>query len=354
MSEKIKITQHSCGKIVFFETEDWQEEYLKKRLPGHKLVFIKEPLQSSHLAGIKDASILAPFIYSKITKEVIKALPDLKLIATLSTGFDHIDLAAAKKAKVKVANVPVYGANTVAEHTFALILSLSRKIHQSYERTARGNFSLDGLRGFDIKGKTIGIIGAGNIGQNVIKISKGFGMKVLVFDAFKKPALAKRFGFKYVSLDYLMRHSDIISLHAPYNKNTHHLINRKNIKIVKKGVLIINTSRGGLIDTTALIDGLRSEKIAGIGLDVLEEEKYILKEEAELLSPHFKGKSEHDISRYLKKIVEGHMLLISDKVIVTPHNAFNSQEALERILDTTIENIRACCQKKLIKNLVKV
>ncbi|MDD5749889.1 MAG: hydroxyacid dehydrogenase [Patescibacteria group bacterium] len=340
-------------KIAFFEAEPWEEEHLKKGLKDFQLYFFPELIDKKFFKELKEIDILCPFIYSKINKEVIGALPNLKMIATRSTGFDHIDLKAAKAKKIKVANVPVYGANTVAEHTFALILSLSRKIHQSYERTARGNFSLEGLRGFDIKGKTIGVIGSGNIGQNVIKIAKGFGMNVLVFDAFKNQALAKRLGFKYVSLDYLLRHSDIISLHAPYNKKTHHLINRQNIKIVKKGVLIINTARGGLIDTTALIDGLRSEKVAGIGLDVLEEEKYILKEEAELLSPHFKGKSEHNITQYLKTIVEGHMLLVSDKVIVTPHNAFNSQEALERILDTTIENIKSFCSKKQIKNLVK-
>ncbi len=325
-------------KIAFFETEAWEEEYLKKALKGFKLYFFPDVLSQKTLKEIQDINILSPFIYSKVSKDIMADLPELKLITTRSTGFDHIDLNAASKAKVKVANVPTYGANTVAEHTFALILSLSRKIHQSYERTSRGNFSLDGLRGFDLRGKTIGIVGTGNIGQHAIRMAKGFGMEVLAFDVKRSTKLSKRLGFKYTTLDNLLKKADIISLHAPYNKSTHHMINRKNIKLVKEGAMIINTARGGLIDTTALVDGLRSGKLAGIGLDVLEEEKYILKEEAELLSPHFVGQSETGITEYLQTIVEGHMLLVSDKVIVTPHNAFNSQEALERILDTTIEN----------------
>lgn len=348
----VKIKQKT--KVAFFEVEPWEKEYLKKSLKNFKLYFFDEVITKDNLKIIKDIDILSPFIYSKITKELMAALPSLKLITTRSTGFDHIDLKAAKKAKVKVANVPSYGANTVAEHTFALILSLSRKIHQSYERTSRGNFSLDGLRGFDLRDKTIGVIGCGHIGQHVIRIARGFGMKVIAYDVYQDRRLAKRLGFKHVELNDLLKQSDIISLHAPYNKATHHLINRKNIRLIKNGAMIINTARGGLVDTTALVDGLRSGKLAGIGLDVLEEEKYILKEEAELLSPHFVSKSKENINDYLKTIVEGHMLLISDKVIVTPHNAFNSQEALERILDTTIENVLACCQKKKLINEVKV
>lgn len=340
-------------KIVFFEVEPWEKEYLKKRLPGMQLYFFGDVLQGKDLSKIKEVNVLSPFIYSKINTAVIKKLANLKLVATRSTGFDHVDLKAAKAAKVLVANVPTYGENTVAEHTFALILSLSRKIHQSYERTSRGNFSLEGLRGFDLKGRTIGIVGCGHIGQHVVRMAKGFEMKVLVYDIKKNPKLARQLGFHYANLNELLKKSDIVSLHAPYNKATHHIINRKNIKMIKKGALLINTARGGLVDTTALVDGLRSGRLAGIGLDVLEEEKYILKEEAQLLSPHFGVKGKASLAEYLRTIVEGHMLLISDKVIVTPHNAFNSQEALERILDTTIENIKDFAAKKRLKNLVK-
>ncbi len=337
--------------IAFFEIEDWEKDYLSKKLKSFKLNFFKDVLVKKDLVKIKDIDILSPFIYTKVNKDVIKSLPKLKLIATRSTGFDHIDLKSAKS--IKVANVPYYGENTVAEHTFALILSLSRKIHQAYQRTSRGNFSLEGLRGFDLKDKTIGIIGCGHIGQHVVRMAKGFEMNVLVFDPKRDNKVAKRLGFKYATLNDLLKKSDVISLHAPYNKKTHHLINLKNIKLIKKGAILVNTARGGLIDTTALVDGLRTERLSGIGLDVLEEEKFILKEEAQLLSPYLCSTDKRGAQDCLKTIVEGHMLLVSDKVIVTPHNAFNSQEALERILDTTVENILDFSKKKKIKNLVK-
>ncbi|MFA6524906.1 MAG: hydroxyacid dehydrogenase [Patescibacteria group bacterium] len=339
--------------VAFFEVEQWEKEYLEKRLKGFELSFFSKTIDKENLKSIQNVGILSPFIYSKINKDILSALPNLKLVATRSTGFDHIDLKSAQKMNIKVANVPTYGANTVAEHTFALILSLSRKIHQAYERTSRGNFSLEGLRGFDLRDKTIGVVGSGNIGQHVIRIAQGFNMKVIVYDVHRNQKLAKKMGFQYVTLNRLISVSDIITLHAPYTKKTHHMINRKNIKLVKEGAMIINTARGGLIDTTALIDGLRSGKLAGIGLDVLEEEKYILKEETELLSPHFVSKNQQNIKENLETIVEGHMLLMSDKVVVTPHNAFNSKEALERILDTTIENITSYSQKMKMKNLVK-
>ncbi|MBU0612662.1 hydroxyacid dehydrogenase [Patescibacteria group bacterium] len=343
-----------CKKasVAFFEVEKWEKEYLENELKGHDLKFYEGIVDKKSIREIQNIDIISPFIYSRIDKSVLNSLPNLKLVSTRSTGFDHIDIKAATKAKIKVANVPTYGANTVAEHTFALILSLARKIHKSYERTSRGNFSLEGLRGFDLRDKTIGIVGGGHIGQHVARIAKGFNMNVLVFDVRRDLKMAKSMGFKYETLENLIKKSDIITLHAPYNKKTRHLINRKNIKLIKDGAMIINTARGGLIDTTALIDGLRSGKLTGIGLDVLEEEKYLLKEEAELLSPHFISTNEQNLNDYLETIVEGHMLLISDKVIVTPHNAFNSKEALERILDTTIENIKNCCQNKKVINLV--
>lgn len=338
--------------VAFFETEAWEQEYLQAKLKGLKLLFFPEVLSKKDLNNIKDIDILSPFIYSKVSKDIMSKLPNLKLVATRSTGYDHVDIKAAVKAGVQVANVPTYGENTVAEHTFGLILSLSRKIHTAHERTMRGDFSLAGLRGFDLAGKTIGVVGAGHIGQHVIRMAHGFAMKVLVYDPKRSSTLAKELNFTYTTLDNLLKRSNIITLHAPYNQKTKHLINRRNIKLLKANSMLINTSRGGLVDTTALIDGLRLGKLAGIGLDVLEEEKYILKEERELLSPHFSGAGQM-AQEFLKTVVESHVLLTSDKVIVTPHNAFNSQEALERILDTTIENILSYVQYKTSKNLVK-
>ncbi len=340
-------------QIAFFEVEKWEEDYLKKGLKDFKLLFFQDNLEEVDKKVIKDISVLSPFIYSKVDKKVIKDFSNLELVTTRSTGFDHINLKDCKKNNIKVTNVPFYGENTVAEHTFALILSISRKIHKAYERTSRGDFTLDGLRGFDLKGKTIGVIGGGHIGQHVIRMAKGFEMNVLVYDPFRNNKLAKRLGFKYTTLNSLLKNSDIITLHAPYNKKTHHLINLKNLKLIKDGAVLINTSRGGLIDTTALVKGLSSGKFSGLGLDVLEEEKFIIKEEIELLSSKFYNFAKKDSKKDLQTIVEGHILLKSDKVVVTPHSAFNSQEALERILDTTVDNIKSWYKKKKLKNLVK-
>jgi len=336
-------------KIVFFEIEPWEEDYLRveleKRLPEKVyLEFFETPLTNRKIKQITDAEILAVFIYSNISRETVDNLPNLKFIATMSTGFDHIDLTACQKKGIKVSNVPYYGENTVAEHTFALILALSRKIPQSIERTRKGDFTLKNLRGFDLKDKTIGIIGLGHIGRQVAQIASGFRMKVIAYDVKKDLKTAKRLKVKYVGLDYLLKKSDIISLHAPYNPLTHHLINKKNIKKIKRGAYLINTARGGLVETEALILALEKGILAGAGLDVLEEECFV-KEEKALLTKPFQKECD------LKTILQNHFLLQNPKVFITPHNAFNSQEALIRILDTTINNIIAFIKKKPI-NLV--
>ena len=331
-------------KITFFEIEPWEIDYLKPKLKGFDLVFFEEKIAPERLKKIPGVDILSPFIYSVIDKKILSSLKSLKFIATRSTGFDHIDLETCKGRNILVSNVPSYGENTVAEHTFALILALSRKIYPSLEKTKRGDFSLENLRGFDLKGKTLAVVGVGNIGRHVIRISKGLEMNVLAFDARKDQKFAQEFGFKYVPLSYLFRNSDIITLHVPYNKSTHHMINLKTLKLLKKGCYLINTARGGVCDTTALLEGLRQGIFAGLGLDVLEEECFI-KEERELLTPVFKKTCD------LKAVLENHILINQPNVIITPHNAFNSKEALTRILDTTIENIKTFAGNKPI-NLV--
>ena len=332
-------------KIAFFELEHWEKEYLLKNLKNCKVQFIEDQLNENNVNQIKDVNAIGIFIYSAITKKILQSLPNLELIVTLSTGFDHIDLKECKKRKITVCNVPHYGENTVAEHTFALILNLTRKIHKAYERTIRGDFSIEGLRGIDLQEKTLGIIGVGSIGQHVIRIAKGFEMKVIAYDKFRNLKLAKRLGFKYISFNDLLKNSDIITLHVPYNKSTHHLINKKAISKMKKGVIIINTARGGIIETSALLQGVQSGKIAGAGLDVLEEECFI-REEKQILSKHFLKECD------LKTVLHNHILLKQDNVIITPHNAFNSWEALHRILDTTILNINSFIKKKPV-NVVK-
>lgn len=331
-------------KIAFFETEKWEENYIKNKLKKHELIFFRDVLDKKNIESVKDVDILSVFIYSKLDKEILERFSRLKAIATRSTGFDHIDLKDCDK-KIKVYNVPNYGENTVAEHTFALILDLSRKIHEAYNRTIRGDFSLEGLRGFDLKNKTIGIIGLGSIGKHVARISKGFEMDILAYDVKKDKKIERKFKLKYTTLNNLLKNSDIVSLHCPYNKYTRHLINKNNIGLIKKGAYIINTARGGLIETRALVKALVKKDLGGAGLDVLEEES-LIKEEAQLLSKNFPKEN-------LKNLLENHLLLTFDNVIITPHNAFNSGEALKRILDVTIENIRCILMKRECGNLVK-
>ena len=321
-------------RIAFLELQAWEETYLCKRVDGaHEVVTFREVLDDKSLAQVAEAEIVSPFIYSRLTSERLAKLPKLKMIATRSTGFDHIDMAECARRGITVCNVPFYGENTVAEHTFALILALSRKVHEAFVRVRAGNFSLDGLRGFDLKDKTIGVVGAGRIGLHVIRIARGFGMKVLAFDVKRDNFWAEVLGFEYAELSDLLGRSDIITLHAPYNRHTHHLINRDNIHQIKRGAIRINTARGGLVNTDALLKALDEGILAGAGLDVLEGEETIYEESA-LLGDAVNPEK-------LRIAIQNHVILKNPNVVFTPHNAFNSQEALERILDTTAENIAA-------------
>lgn len=317
-------------KIAFFEIKDWEQKFLKEKLEAHTLYFDEKPLTKEKISLASDAEILSTFIYSQLSPDLLEDLPALKLIATRSTGFDHIDIDFCKKKGIVVCNVPSYGAHTVAEHTFALILAISRKLVSSVNRTKKGNFSIENLSGYELFGKTLGVIGVGNIGREVIKIANGFGMNVLAFSKHQnRPANLK---LKFVDLPTLLSSSNIISLHIPYNSQTHHFINKTNINQFKKGSILINTARGGIVETEAILHGLDSGILAGVGLDVLEEECF-LKEEPQLLTNEFLNKCN------LKTQLLNHVLLTRDNVIITPHNAFNSKEALREILETTAENI---------------
>ena len=320
-------------KIAFFEVTQKEKNYIKKKLSRNfDLQFYQEPLTDGFDSkAILDASVISPFIYSVVSAKIISQIKKLKLIATRSTGFNHIDLTAAKKRKVAVANVPYYGENTVAEHTFALILALSRNLHKAYVRTSRNDFSIEGLRGFDLRGKTLGVVGAGSIGVHVIKIAKGFGMEIMAFDSKPNHILTELLDFNYVPLDELLKKSDIITLHCPYNQFTHHLINMNNIKKVKKGALFINTARSGIIEPKALYYAIEKNIFSGAGLDVFEGEE-LLKEENQMLTKNVSVE-------HLETLLKRNILLRRENVIITPHIAFDSMEAIERILDTTVENI---------------
>jgi D-lactate dehydrogenase len=258
-------------------------------------------------------------------------MPNLKFISTMSTGFDHIDTDECKNRNIIVSNVPTYGETIVAEHTFALLLAISRRIPESLERVKEGNFMPSGLTGFELRGKTIGVIGVGSIGSNVIRIARGFGMNAIVYKRTPDYALEKELGCKFVELPVLYQQSDIVSLHIPYSKETHHYVGEEQFNQMKDGVIIINTARGALIDSMALLKALESGKVKAAGLDVLEEEP-LLEEEKDLLSQSFDKDK-------LMTILEGHMLVNHPNVLVTPHNAFNSTEALHKIVETTHQNL---------------
>lgn len=330
-------------KIAFFELEKWEEKYIKDNLKGHKLHFFSNPLNIKSLDKIKDIDVIACFIYSELKEGILRDLPKLKFIATMSTGFDHINIEYCKKIGIKISNVPSYGGNTVAEHTFGLILNLSKKLNDSIDRTKRDDFSLNGLIGFDLKGKTLGIVGVGKIGRHVVKIAKGFEMNVIVHSLYHDNKLSKELGFKWVSFDELLRKSDIITFHVPLNDSTRHMINMNSIKKIKKGTYLINTARGEIVDTKALLYGLDHDILAGAGLDVLEGEKDI-KDEKSLL----KNTNKKDWENFL----QNHLLLKEKNVIVTPHSAFYTREALQRILDITIDNINGFVKGNVANRIV--
>lgn len=319
-------------KIAFFEVEKWEKEYLKTKLKGHEVSFYNVPLTKDNVDEVKDTDVLSTFIYSSLDKEVINLMPNLKLITTRSTGYDHINLPCCKNREIIVCNVPHYGTHTVAEHTMALVLGLSRRILTSVERTKRGNFDHRELTGFDLYDKTIGIVGLGDIGTSVMHMAKGFGMHVVAYSHHPDEKLARKLGVTFLDLKELFAVSDIVTLHVPYTKETHHMINKKNIKKFKKGSILINTARGGLIETEALIYGLEKGILKGVGLDVLEEETAII-EERQILTDHYIKTSN------IKTLYFDHVLMTYENVLITPHNAFNSIEALRLILDVTAENI---------------
>jgi D-lactate dehydrogenase len=320
--------------IAFFETPKSEEKYLRRILgKKYRLLFFAAPLHEAPFEEFSVADAVSVFIYSQLTAETIRRMPALALIATRSTGFNHIDIDAAAARGIPVCNVPYYGENTVAEHTFALILSLSRNIHKAYVRTIRNDFSLAGLQGFDLKGKTLGVIGAGSIGLHVIRMAKGFGLNVVAFDVKQNHFLAETLDFSYVPLDDLLHRSDIITLHCPSNAGTRGMLNMETIRRVKKGALFINTARGDLIETGALHFALNTGIFAGAGLDVFEGEE-LVKDENQMLTRNVPVEK-------LQALLQKNILLKMENVILTPHMAFDSVEAVERILQTTADNIAA-------------
>ena len=321
-------------KISFFEIAKEEQSLFTQSFSNAEVSFFEEKLKEETVLKIKDAEIVSVFINSVISKNIIDSLPNLKYIITRSTGFEHIDLEYCATKGIKVSNVPAYGSHTVAEFAFSLILNLSRNVigANNHLRSSMDFNFYASLKGFDLFGKTLGVIGTGKIGKNVVKMAKGFGMNVVAYDVFPDVTFAKENDFIYKSLLEVLGESDIITIHTPYTKENHHLINKDNISKMKKGIYLINTARGALVDTEALIWGIKEGIIAGVGLDVLEGERD-LKIQKDIIGSNDSSSIDYKI------IVEDQVLIDMPEVIVTPHIAFYSKEAEREIIKTTLENI---------------
>lgn len=327
--------------ITFYDATPTDRQQLGLLFKDHqeRLRFVNEPISSDNINP--EAEMISVFVSSYVDATLMDKMPHLKLIACRSTGYNNIDLSAAKARNITVVNVPTYGENTVAEYVFALILSLSRKLFVTKTAVNAAHIDLSELTGFDLAGRTLGIVGMGHIGGHMSKIANGFDMKVVAFDPHQDPKLAKELNFTYSTLDKLMATSDIVSLHVPYIPATHHLIDATQLNHSKKGMILINTARGEVVDTRALIDALNNQTLAGAGLDVLEGEKLLNVDEELLLLRR------NDIpAEILTESVEVSVLKAMPNVIVTPHNAYNTVEAIKRINDTTAQNIHDFLDKK--------
>lgn len=322
-------------KIAVFETEEWEEQACLRLRPAHSVSCTRDALDAATAADHADAEIVSTFVNSKLGADVLAQFPQLKLIATRSTGYDHIDLAWCAAHGVAVANVPDYGDSTVAEHAFALLLAVARNLVQAVERTRHGNFSQAGLRGFELRGKTLGVIGTGRIGRRAIEIGRGFGLTVIAYDTHPDDDAAARLGFRYAGLDEVIAAADVLTLHVPATPQTAGLIADREFGLMKPRTVLINTARGNIVDVPALVRALASGRLRAAGLDVLPNEP-LIREEAEIFRADAPAE-DHD----LRALVANHVLLRFSNVIVTPHNAYNTQAAVRRIIETTVQNIEA-------------
>jgi D-lactate dehydrogenase len=316
-------------KVAVFSTKPYDQKFLDEanQKHGHELEFFEPRLTPATSPLAAGFGAVCAFVNDQLNAEVLDALAEhgTRLIALRSAGFNHVDLESAAALGLTVARVPAYSPYAVAEHAVALILALNRKLHRAYARVREGNFSLDGLLGFDIHGCTVGIVGTGKIGVAFARIMKGFGCRLLAHDPHPNAA-CEELGVEYVELSELFARSDIIALHAPLTPDTHHLINAASLAQMRDGVMLINTSRGALVDTRAVINALKAGKLGALGLDVYEEEE-------DLFFEDFSGQVIADdvFAR----------LLTFPNVVITGHQGFFTREALRNIAETTLANVSA-------------
>ncbi|BAZ44458.1 D-isomer specific 2-hydroxyacid dehydrogenase NAD-binding protein [Chondrocystis sp. NIES-4102] len=328
-------------KVAVFNTKPYDQKFLEQvnEEYNHELEFLKSRLELQTVSLAAGFEAVCVFVNDRLDRKVIEKLDKqgIKLIALRCAGYNNVDLEAAAEYGIKVVRVPAYSPHAVAEHTVALILSLNRQIHRAYSRVRDGNFSLDGLLGFDLYGRTVGIIGTGRIGCITGQILHGFGCKILAYDLRPESEFAEKYA-EYVSLDDLLAQSDIISLHCPLTPETDHIINKEAIAKMKPGVMLVNTSRGALVDTKAVIKGLKSKQIGHLALDVYEQESNMFFQ---------------DLSTEIIQDDVFQRLLTFPNVIITGHQAFFTEEALQNIVETTLKNITAIANNEECPNEIK-
>lgn len=329
-------------KLAVFSTKSYDRTFLEaaNETYNHEITFLEPNLNPETVPLAYGYPAVCVFVHDNVNAEVLKKFADggTKLIALRCAGFNNVDLQTAKELGQTVVRVPAYSPHAVAEYTVGLAIALNRKIHRAYNRVRESNFSLNGLLGFDFHQRTVGIVGTGKIGAIVARIFQGFGCKLLAYDLYPNSE-CKEMGVEYVSLEELFSRSDIISLHCPLTPDTYHVINRETVSRMKDGVMIVNTSRGGLIDTQAVIDGLKSGKIGSLGLDVYEQEEDLFFE---------------DLSEIVIQDDAFERLLTFPNVLITGHQAFFTREALNKIAETTLSNISQVEQGQECPNEVSV
>ena len=327
-------------RVAVFSAKPYDEEYLAAANGGrHELRFLEPRLTTETVALAAGSSAVCAFVNDRLDAPVLEALAEqaVRFVALRSAGFNHVDLSAADRLGLQVARVPGYSPYSVAEHCVGMVLALNRKIHRAYNRVREGNFALNGLLGFDLHGRTVGVVGTGLIGSTFARCMLGFGCVVVAADPFPDEALRDA-GVEYVSIEELLARSHVISLHCPLTQETHHLIDAERLQLVRDGVMLINTSRGALIDTAAVIEGLKSGRIGHLGLDVYEEEDDLF----------FQDLSD----RVLQDDVFSRLLTFPN-VLITGHQAFFTSDALTNIAATTIENLTAMELGSTLHNAVK-
>ncbi len=312
------------AKIAFFSTQTYDKNFFENKSDKHHFEFFETRLKKNTVQLAEGYDGVCVFVNDKLNADILKKLSEMNvgLVALRCAGFNNVDLKAAEKYNIRVMRVPAYSPEAVAEHAFALILTLARKTHKAYNRVRDGNFSLERLTGFNIHKKTIGVIGTGKIGQAFTRIARGFGTRIIAFDKYPSEDLKKN-GVEYMQLEDVLASSDILSLHCPLTPETHHLINKETLEKMKKGAMLINTSRGKLVDTSAVIESLKEDHLGSLGIDVYEQEDKLF----------FR-----DLSEVIIRDDQIARLMLFPNVLITAHQGFFTKESLEEITRITLKN----------------